>query len=49
MIIRKYGRVLLCVAFSIILAVTFMSCATTQQVKMLEDQVQQALQEASAR
>jgi hypothetical protein len=44
--IRRYGRVLLCLAFSMVLAVTFMSCATCEKVKMLEDQVKQALQDS---
>jgi hypothetical protein len=48
MTIRKYGYVLLCVVLSIFLAATLISCATSQQVKTLEEKVQQALQEAKA-
>ena len=46
--IRKYGYLFLCLVFSIFLAATLISCATSQQVKVLEDQVQQALQDAQS-
>jgi murein lipoprotein len=46
--IRKYGYVLLCLVLSIFLAATLISCATCQHSKTLENQVQQALQEAQA-
>lgn len=44
--IRKNVFVLIGLVLSIALAFSLMSCATTEQIKMLEQQVQQASQDA---
>jgi hypothetical protein len=46
MIIKKSGRILMGVVLAVFLAATLMSCATTEQLKVLETQVQQAMRDA---